>query len=100
MKQELRQILRELITEFEFHRFVCVGTIQELWMDADKKSTTTKSTDAFYNLNCEKNELRKLDKKLKKLRQLQKSLITVDAFICNGEIFDSQMNIVERRWKP
>lgn len=84
MKQELKQLLRDIISEMEFDRSVCVESIQICWVGADKNDTSPFSEASFRVLNIEKTELRRIDKKLKKLRFLQTEIKKTSAIIRCG----------------
>lgn len=95
MKQQFQVLLRKEITKQQFIR-AHFKQSEKFYMNISEVGDDI----TFNTLNFYRTKVRKVEAKLKKLRDLQKSLSSVDGFLCSGQIFDSQMNIVERRWKP
>lgn len=86
MKQELKQFLRETISELEYDRERSCITARLFWKCADKDLDTEASKEAFRVLNIHKNDIRRIDKKLKKLRFLQTEIKKTNALIQLGVV--------------
>ena len=87
MKQELKQILKNEINAYQIDRAYFISEIVYNEMNCDKaKSECMSSAYHFEQLNEAKNYLRKIDKKLKKLREMQSIIKNIDAFLIYGKI--------------
>lgn len=91
MKQEFQVMLREEITKQQSLRTNYKKSVKFFMAISEKPDDIT-----FKTLNHYRTKLRNVEGKLKKLRELQKSLSSVTGFICTGTLYDSQMKMAER----
>lgn len=74
MKSQLKILVSDKITELEEQREFLLADAAMYYDSCDISDKCTESKVAFYGLNLTKNEIRKVESKLKKLRQLQVNL--------------------------
>ena len=94
MKQQMQALLRKEITKQQNIRTEFKKGVKFYMVESVKPND-----GAFQSLNIFRTELRKVESKLAKLREVQKSLNKVDGFLCSGQIFDSQMKVTEVTWE-
>jgi hypothetical protein len=86
MKQELKQLLKNEINVLQAERKLIIYDIIYNEERCDKANTGCMSTFHFEELNKAKNYLRKIEKKLKKYREIQSIVKNINTYLIDNHI--------------